>query len=183
MLDPQLLEKQITQERLPPVDQWNPEFCGDMDIIIKRDGTWLYMGTPISRQKMVHLFSTILRQEEDEYFLVTPVEKVRIKVEDAPFVVLHLETKYANGVQQLVFTDNVGNRFIAGEEHPITVKTDPETLQPAPYVIVRKNLKALIHRNVFYEMVELATMCTQNGKQGLTIESDGVEFYLGDIDA
>lgn len=180
-MDPNRLAQQLKDDKLPPVDQWNPPFCGDMDMVIKRDGSWHYMGTPIGRQKLVKLFSTILRKDGDEYFLVTPVEKVRIQVEDAPFVAVSLEVKQHEQEPMLEFTDNVGNVFVAGEEHPIWVNTNPETQEPSPYIRVRKNLDALIHRNVFYQLVELADHNEIDGKTCLVIHSQGKEFVLGAI--
>jgi hypothetical protein len=180
-MDPQQLADQLKQDKLPPVDQWNPPFCGDMDIVIKRDGSWHYMGSPIGRQKLVKLFSTILRKDGDEYFLVTPAEKVRIQVEDAPFVAVAVDIKQKGQIQELEFTDNVGNVFVAGEEHPIWVNTDPETQEPSPYIRVRKNLDALIHRNVFYQLVEIAEQKNLDDKTYLVIHSQGKEFVLGAI--
>jgi len=178
-MDPAKLAQQIGEEKLPPVDSWNPPFCGDMDMVIKRDGTWMYMGSPIGRKKLVKLFSTVIRKDDDEYFLVTPVEKVRITVEDAPFVAVLMEVSNDNDEQALVFTDNVGNQFIAGEEHPIRVEIDPDTKEPSPYVLVRKNLWALIHRPVFYQMVEMADVIQKENKEWLVISSQGQSFELG----
>lgn len=136
---------------LPPVEKWNPPFCGDLDMEIKRDGTWFYMGTPIGRPELVKLFSTILWREGDKYFLVTPVEKVGIKVEDAPFVAVDFDS---DG-DALTFETNVGDTAVAGPDHPIRVERDPETGEPAPYVLIRRNLEALIDRKSFYRLVDL----------------------------
>jgi hypothetical protein len=152
-----------------------------MDMVIKRDGSWHYMGSPIGRKNLVKLFSTIIRKDGDEYFLVTPAEKVRIQVEDAPFVAVALEVRQCEGEQVLEFIDNVDNRFCAGEEHPIWVNIDPETEEPAPYIRVRKNLDALIHRNVFYQLVDIAESKEIDGKTCLVVRSQGKEFVLGEI--
>jgi len=135
---------------LPPVHLWNPPFCGDLDMRIARDGTWFYQGTPIGRKELVRLFSTILRKDDDKYFLVTPVEKVGITVDDAPFVAVDFE---ASG-EALIFETNVGDFVSAGPEHPIRVERDAETGEPSPYVLVRSNLEALIDRKSFYRLVD-----------------------------
>ncbi|MDF3415265.1 DUF1285 domain-containing protein [Sulfitobacter sp. M57] len=142
---------------LPPLEKWNPPFCGDLDMQIKRDGTWFYQGTPIGRPELVRLFSTILWREGDKYFLVTPVEKVGITVEDAPFVAVDFEVAGEGGEQKLSFISNVGDTAVAGPDHPIRVVRDPETGEPAPYVLIRRNLEALIDRKSFYRLVELGT--------------------------
>ncbi len=139
---------------LPPVDKWNPEFCGDLDMRIARDGTWFYLGTPIGRHELVKLFSTILKREGEDYFLVTPVEKVGITVDDAPFVAVDFEPEGAGEAQSLIFETNVGDKVLAGPANPIRVVRDPETGEPSPYVLVRANLEALIDRKSFYRLVE-----------------------------
>ncbi|OAN96280.1 DUF1285 domain-containing protein [Sulfitobacter geojensis] len=140
---------------LPPLEKWNPPFCGDLDMHIKRDGTWFYEGTPIGRPELVKLFSTILWREGDKYFLVTPVEKVGITVEDAPFVAVDFEVEGEGVAQKLSFSSNVGDTAVAGPSNPIRVERDPETGEPAPYVLIRRNLEALIDRKSFYRLVEL----------------------------
>ncbi|WP_037276644.1 DUF1285 domain-containing protein [Roseovarius mucosus] len=140
---------------LPPVHLWNPPFCGDLDMRIARDGTWFYLGTPIGRPELVRLFSTILRRDGDAYFLVTPVEKVGITVDDAPFVAVDFESDGTGAAQTLRFETNVGDHVTAGPDHPIRVTRDPETGEPSPYVLVRANLEALIDRKSFYRLVDI----------------------------
>ena len=140
---------------LPPVHLWNPEFCGDLDMRIARDGTWFYLGTPIGRPELVRLFSTILKKEGDKYFLVTPVEKVGITVDDAPFVAVDFDVSGLGRDQTLTFSTNVGDAALAGPEHPIRVVRDKETGEPSPYVHIRADLEALIDRKSFYRLVEL----------------------------
>lgn len=140
---------------LPPVHEWNPPFCGDLDMRIARDGTWYYQGTPINRHGLVRLFSTILRKDGDRYFLVTPVEKVGITVDDAPFVAVDFERDGEGEGQNLRFETNVGDHVTAGPDHPIRVERDPETGEPSPYVHVRAGLDALIDRKSFYRLVEI----------------------------
>lgn len=167
---------QAAGKGLPPVHLWNPPFCGDIDMRIARDGSWFYMGTPIGRKPMVRLFSTILRRDGDAYFLVTPVEKVGIRVDEAPFVAVELEVEGAGEAQQLRFRTNVEDQLMAGAEHPLRVELDAQTGEPAPYVHVRANLEALIHRNVFYQLVELAVPREIDGQAWLGVWSGG-EFF------
>lgn len=140
---------------LPPVHLWNPEFCGDLDMRIARDGTWFYLGTPIGRFELVRLFSSILKLEGGKYFLVTPVEKVGITVDDAPFVAVDFEVSGIGPAQVLQFTTNVDDMVTAGPDNPIRVVRDAETGEPSPYVMVRAGLEALIDRKSFYRLVDL----------------------------
>lgn len=164
---------------LPPVHLWNPDFCGDIDMRIARDGSWYYLGTPIGRKAMVKLFSTIIRRDGDDYFLVTPVEKVGIKVDDAPFVAVELRVEGEGQEQCLNFVTNVEDEVEAGPEHPIRVVLDEHTQEPSPYLHVRSNLEALIGRSVFYQLVELAVPGQIDGRDCLGVWSRGVFFLLG----
>ncbi len=150
---------------LPPVHLWNPPFCGDLDIRIARDGTWFYLGTPIGRFELVRLFSSILKREGDRYFLVTPVEKVGITVEDAPFVAVDFDASGTGRDQVLTFVTHVGDKAAAGRDHPIRVTRDPETGEPSPYVLIRAGLEALIDRKSFYRLIDLG--CHHEGWFGL----------------
>ena len=161
---------------LPPVHLWDTAFCGDIDMRIARDGTWCYMGTPIGRKPMVKLFSTIIRRDGDDYFLITPVEKVGIKVDDAPFVAVALDVQGEGEQQVLRFITNVDDLIEAGPEHPVRVAIDPVTQEPSPYLRVRRNLEALIHRNVFYQLVELAQTRPIDGQLWFGVWSHG-EFF------
>lgn len=162
----------------PPVHLWNPPFCGDLDMQIKRDGTWFYLGTPIGRPALVKLFSGILKLEDGKYFLVTPVEKVGITVEDAPFIAVDFEVEAAGDDQHITFTTHVGDTVTAGPDHPIRVETDPETGEPAPYVMVRRGLEARIDRKSFYRLAELGTHAVQDGESLFGIRSNGAFFPL-----
>ncbi|WP_187428585.1 DUF1285 domain-containing protein [Roseobacter fucihabitans] len=142
---------------LPPVHLWNPPFCGDIDMRIARDGTWFYEGTPIGRPGLVKLFSSILKKEGKNFFLVTPVEKVGIAVDDAPFVAVDFEVTGEGRTQVLSFTTQVGDTAVASEALPIRVMRDPDTGEPSPYVLVRTELEALIDRKSFYRLVDLGT--------------------------
>ncbi len=145
---------EVGKRGLPPVENWNPPFCGDLDMRIARDGTWFYLGTPIGRAGLVKLFSSIIRKDDDKYFLVTPVEKVGITVDDAPFVAIDFNAAGNGDQQKLRFETHVGDVFIAGPDHPIRIAYD-EDGEPSPYVLVRRNLEALIDRKSFYRLVDL----------------------------
>lgn len=156
---------------LPPVHLWNPTHCGAIDIVIRRDGTWLHENSPIGRPELVRLFSTVLRKDPDGYCLVTPVEKLSIEVEDLPFrAVAVIE---ADGV--LSFTTDVGDMVEAGSDHPIRVETDPVSGEPSPALHVRADLWARIARPVFYELVERAEV--RDGR--LVVRSGDAAFPLG----
>lgn len=164
---------------LPPVHLWNTAFCGNIDMRIARDGTWYYMGTPIGRKPMVKLFSTIIRRDGEDYFLITPAEKVGIVVDDAPFVAQILEVEGEGEQQVLRFITNVDEQITANSEHPLRVVIDPQTQAPAPYLLVRRNLEALIHRNVFYQLIELAVSRSIDGQNWLGVWSSGQFFPIG----
>jgi hypothetical protein len=168
--------KRASRRGLPPVHLWNPPFCGDLDMRIARDGTWFYLGTPIGRLELVRLFSTILRKDGDSYFLVTPVEKVGITVDDAPFVAVDFDVSHAGADQVLTFESNVGDRFEAGPDHPIRVVRDPQTGEPSPYILVRSNLEALIDRKSFYRLVDIAAHQDHAGESWFGVRSAG-EFF------
>ena len=159
-----------------PVHLWNPPFCGDLDIRIARDGTWFYLGTPIGRPELVRLFASILKREGDAYFLVTPVEKVGIRVDDAPFVAVDFEAAGEGREQVLTFETNLGELAEAGPDHPLRVVRDPESGEPAPYVMVRAGLEALIDRKSFYRLVELGAHEERDGQSWFGLWSGG-EFF------
>jgi hypothetical protein len=166
-------------QSLPPVERWNPAHCGDIDIRIARDGTWFHQGSPIGRKELVRLFSTILRRDGDDYVLVTPAEKMRIVVEDAPFMAVLMDVEGEGCEQRLIFTTNVGDVTVAGADNPIRVVTDPVSEEPAPYVHVRRGLEARISRAVFYQLADLAV--AGEGEQAglLGVWSGGVFFPIG----
>jgi len=165
--------KQAPGRGLPPVHLWNPPNCGDIDIRIRKDGVWFHEGTPIGREALVRLFSTVLRKDDDGIYLVTPVEKLRIEVEDAPFVAVRVD----RDGKVLRFTTNVGDEIEAGPENPIRVEMDEETGEPRPYVHVRRGLEALIARPVFYELVEMSE--PQGGV--MAVSSNGEWFTVGPL--
>lgn len=142
----------VEEKRLPPVEKWNPTHCGDSEMRIARDGTWFHQGSPIGRIAMVRLFSTILRREPDGSFvLVTPVEKLDIKVEDAPFIAVEVKSEGEGDGRTLAFRLNTGDLVVAGPEHRLRFEAGPH-----PYVEVRGGLDALVARSVYYELAEIA---------------------------
>lgn len=163
---------------LPPVHLWNPPFCGDLDIRIARDGTWFYLGTPFGRPELVRLFSTILRKDGDRYFLVTPVEKVGITVEDAPFVAVDFDVTGSGRDQTLTFHTSLGDTTTAGPDAPIRVIRDPDTGEPSPYVLVRTNLEALIDRKSFYRLVDIGAHHAIDGTDWFGLWSGGQFFPI-----
>lgn len=173
--------KQVDGQSFPPVHKWNPEFCGDIDMRIAADGTWFYMGTPITRERMVRLFSTVLRKDDDgKTYLVTPVEKIGITVDDAHFVATDCDIVGSGDDQLLSFTTNVGDTVVAGPKHPVRVEVDGESGEPRPYILVRGNLEALIARSVFYRLVESAEEVKRGDGAELMIRSQGQDFSLGE---
>lgn len=158
------------QRRLPPVEKWNPALCGHSQMRIARDGTWFHEGSPIGRPAMVRLFSTILRREPDGRFvLVTPVEKLDIDVEDAPFVAVEVKSEGEGLDRALAFRLNTGDLVVAGPERPLR-------LGERPYLLVRAGLEALIARPVYYELAE-AALAEGGVPPGLS--SGGAFFPLG----
>lgn len=175
------IARQVGERKYPPVNQWNPEFCGDMDMRIASDGTWYYMGTPIGRKEMVRLFSSILRHDKDgKYYLVTPVEKIGIQVDDAPLVAVEVIREGSGEDQVLTFRTHVDDVIKAGPDNPFRVEINAETGEPRPYILVRDRLEALINRPVFYELVEMAVPAPDNPEQ-IGLWSSGVFFGLGDV--
>ena len=159
-----------------PVHLWNPPFCGDLDMRIARDGTWFYQGTPIGRPALVKLFSNILKLEGGKYYLVTPVEKVGIIVDDAPFVAVDFTVSGVGDAQALQFETQVGDKVSAGPEHPIRVVRDAQSGEPSPYVMVRAGLEALIDRKSFYRLIELGVHQPHEGKSWFGLWSGGQFF-------
>ena len=168
---------------LPPVERWNPEFCGDLDMEIKRDGTWFYLGTPIGRMPLVQLFSTVLRRDADgRTYLVTPVEKVGIRVEDAPFVAVEVDASGQGEDQVLTFRTNVGDVVEAGPDNPLRFVDEDDTDGLKPYLLVRGRLEALVARPVMYELAELGEEIDVDGKAMFALRSRGAVFPVMAMD-
>ena len=162
------------EQKLPPVDRWNPSHCGDSEMRIARDGTWFHQGSPIGRPAMVRLFSTILRREpEGGYVLVTPVEKLDIAVDDAPFTAVEMKAEGTGSDTRLAFRLNTGDLVTAGPAHPLRFAEAEDG--PRPYLNVRAGLEALVARALYYE---LADMALANGSEPAGVWSDGAFFPL-----
>ena len=168
-------------ERLAYSANWNPAQGGDSEMRIARDGRWFYQGSEITRPALVQLVSRLLRREGEQYFLVTPVEKLSIEVEDAPFVSVSLTVEGEGSAQQVYVTTNLGDSLVIGPQHPLRVKTDPDSQEPAPYVSIGDNLAVLLQRSDFYALVEYGVEQTQNGKQVLGVWSQGEFYLLGEL--
>ncbi len=161
---------------------WNPQQQGEIDIRIAADGNWFHEGRRFQRDAMVKLFAGILRREDSDYFLVTPVEKLRIQVEDAPFIANLVERVDDNGKTAIVFTTNIGERIVVDADHAIRVDIDAKTREPRPYVHFHDGLEALISRSAFFDLLNLAHEFTRDGNRYLAVTSMGQEFELGSTD-
>ncbi|MEE9388484.1 MAG: DUF1285 domain-containing protein [Paracoccaceae bacterium] len=170
--------KKANQSGPAPVHLWNPQFCGDLDMRIARDGTWFYLGTPIGRPELVKLFSSVIRRDGDDYFLVTPAEKVGITVDDAPFVAVDFDITNPGLDQTLTFTTNVGDTATAGPDNPLRVERNPETGEPSPYILIRTNLWALIDRKNFYRLVDIGGNRNHDGKNWFGLWSNNQFFPI-----
>ena len=169
------LVKAAADRKLPPVELWRPRRVGDIDIRITADGRWFHEGTEIRRQRLVDLFATVLRRDPDGYCLVTPAEKLRIQVEDAPFVAIDMESAGEGRERRIILTTNVGDHVLVDAAHPITVRDNQG--EPRPYVKARAGLRALIVRSIFYRLVDLGEV--RNGT--LEVWSSGTRFVLGKV--
>ena len=160
-----------------PVDRWNPDFCGDLDMEIRADGTLFYLGTPIGRMPLVQLFSSVLRKDADgKTYLVTPVEKVGIRVADAPFMAVEMDVSGAGDAQVITFRTNVGDVVEAGPENPLRFVDEASTGGLKPYVLVRGRLEALVARPVMYELVGHGEEIVVEGTPMFSLRSNGVVF-------
>ena len=162
---------------LPPVERWNPPFCGDIDMEIRADGSWFYLGTPIGRPALVRLFSTVLRKDEDgRTYLVTPVEKVGIRVQDAPFVAVEMQVGERVGEPLITFRTNLGDLVEAGHDHPLRFSIEGEEGQLKPYVLVRGRLEARVSRAVMYDLVACGETLKMGGTEMFAVRSGGAVF-------
>ena len=168
--------KRAGEKGAPPVHLWNPPFCGDLDMRIAADGTWFYMKTPIGRPALVKLFSSVLKREADKYFLVTPVEKVGITVDDAPFTAVEMRLEGEGAARVLAFRTNVDEWVACGPGHTLRFDAEPETGGLKPYLHVRRDLWALVTRALFYDLAELGEDRDIDGRKMFGVASGG-EFY------
>lgn len=167
---------------LPPVHLWEPEYCGELDIRIARDGTWYYLGTPFKRERLVRLFSTVLRYDDDgKYYLVTPVEKIAITVDDVPFSIVDMDVEGEGKSQEITFTTGVGDEVTVDADHPLRISFDVETKEPSPYVLVRARLEGLINRAVYYKMVDIAEDFEVDGVPMFGVWSCGQFFAFAPV--
>ncbi len=174
------LQHLLKNQQEAPVDLWSPSDCGEMDLTIKRDGSWWYMGSIIHRKPLVKLFSRVIKKEQHQYYLITPVEKIKIKVEDVPFRIVAVE-KVADGhgqQQYIVMRTNVDDIVKLDAAHPLEISSDKQG-NPLPFITVRKNLQAKLTTAVFYEIVAMAETCLVNGVQHLRLKSGALWFDLG----
>jgi uncharacterized protein len=168
--------REAARKGAPPVHLWNPPFCGDLDMRIASDGTWFYLKTPIGRPALVKLFASVLKREGDRYFLVTPVEKCGIVVEDAPFLAVELKVERDSAGQVLHFRTNVDDWVACGREHALRFEPEPETGGLKPYLHVRRDIWAKVTRALFYDLVELGEERDIEGERMFGIASSG-EFF------
>jgi hypothetical protein len=180
------LTQQLTDasptKQMPPVDKWDPPFCGDMNLVIKSNGQWWHEGTPFTRAKLVSLLSSVLKKEDEAYFLVTPVEKIGIQVEDVPFIVV--DWRFEKGA--LLVKTQIGDEVQIWPDHPVQLRHftadaneagNAETL--VPYCLIRRNLWARLHQNVMYQWAEIATETNTEKGGELTLKSNDYQFSLG----
>lgn len=180
--------KQIDLTGHPPVDQWQPKHHGTIDILIKKDGSWLHEGDPFQRQRLVNLFAGVLWLEDGQHYLKTPAERLLIQVEDAPFFINSLAI-HDSGTeqQQLVFTTTYGDVVVAGADNRLWVEEDPETGEPAPYLEIRYGMKGKLSRNVFYQLADIVQQAPcppefetkSHATDCLFVYSRGIRFNLG----
>ncbi|MCX2794910.1 DUF1285 domain-containing protein [Microbulbifer thermotolerans] len=163
----------------PPVHKWNPDFCGDMDLVIRRDGRWIHEGVEIRRQPLVKLFASVLKREGDDYFLVTPVEKLRIRVEDVPFIATQVAKGVEAGRECLLFTSNTGDIVPLESGRGWQLKPYGDPPLQIPYIEVRQGLEARISRQVYYQLVDWAEDRAGENCRQLWLHSDGEQFLLG----
>ncbi|HIE68846.1 MAG TPA: DUF1285 domain-containing protein, partial [Planctomycetes bacterium] len=176
------LEQDAPKRSLPPVESWDPPYCGDIGLKIGADGTWYYQSSPIRRQPLVKLFASVLRKDSDgRTYLVTPAEKVDVEVEDAPFLAVEMEVQQAGSeVQQLILRTNVGDVVRCGPEHPLRFALQEPDGGLKPYVRVRGRLDALLTRALTYELAELAAERNQDGRTIMGVWSGGEFFAIPD---
>jgi len=165
---------------LPPVERWNPPFCGDIDMRIGGDGTWFYQKTPIGRPALVKLFASVLKREGDKYFLVTPVEKVGIAVDDAPFLAVEMNASVGDAGRILQFRTNVDDWISAGPGHALRFEPQPKTGGLKPYLHIRRDLWAKVTRALFYDLVALGEERDIDGKAMFGVFSQGQFFAMAE---
>ncbi|PWV97571.1 hypothetical protein DFR52_10694 [Hoeflea marina] len=170
-------DRNAGKDGLPPIERWNPDYCGDIDMEIRADGTWFYMGTPIGRAPLVRLFSTVLRRDDDgKTYLITPVEKIGIRVVDAPFLAVEMTRTVEDDGPVLTFRTNVGDVVRAGPDNPIRFVVEGDDRQLKPYLLVRGRLEALVSRAVTYDLLALGEEAEIDGTAMFVLRSTGAVF-------
>jgi len=180
-LNPASLFQNISkfEKKFPPVHLWNPPLCENVDMRISKDGTWYFMNSPISRLRMVKLFSRVLRLDKDGcYYLVTPVEKIKLEVEDKPFIVIDFKILNPGKDQIIIFETNTEDSFALDNKHPLRVVNNKKTFEPSPYITVRNNLEGLITRNIFYKLVDLSEVTKVKGIPRAGVWSSNIFYSL-----
>jgi hypothetical protein len=167
----------------PPVEKWNPPFCGDLDMRIATDGTWFYLGTPIGRPALVRLFASVIKREEGRYFLVTPVEKVGIRVEDAPFLAVEMEIENRGPKQSLIFRTNVDDVVRCDADHRLRFEPEADTGGLRPYLHVRRDLWAKVTRALFFDLVAIGEVREEGGWRMFGVASSGEFFAMAPEEA
>jgi uncharacterized protein len=175
--------RQAGAKALPPVHLWDPPFCGDLDMRIAADGTWYYLKTPIGRPALVKLFASVLKREGDRYFLVTPVEKCGIAVDDAPFLAVEMRPEESGGVRTLHFRTNVDDWVACGPGHALRFEPEPDTGGLKPYLHVRRDLWAKVTRALFFDLVELGEERDVGGVRMFGVASGGEFFIMAPADS
>ncbi len=164
---------------LPPVQSWDPPLSGKMDLRIARNGTWYHQGSAFTRPALVKLLASILKREGDDYFLVSPVEKWRIDVEDAPLLAIACDVVVREGRQALIFTTATEDTVVADADHPIRVEINDDTGEPSPYIEIRDGLEARMNRAVYYQLADIAEIVDNEGISTHVVKSMGHSFVLG----
>jgi uncharacterized protein len=166
----------------PPVELWDPPFCGNLDMRIAADGTWFYLKTPIGRPALVKLFASVLKREGDDYFLVTPVEKCGIRVDDAPFLAVEMKLEKGPKGQVLEFRTNVDDWVVCGPDHVLRFDLEAATGGLKPYLHVRRGLWAKVTRTLFFDLVDLGEEREIGGKAMFGVSSMGAFFAMAPVD-
>ena len=172
------LASALGKGKYPPVEKWNPPFCGDLDMRIAADGTWFYLGTPIGRPALVRLFASVVKREDGRYFLVTPVEKVGIRVDDAPFLAVEMEIENRGPKQSLIFRTNVDDVVRCDAEHRLRFEPEAGTGGLRPYLHVRRDLWAKVTRALFFDLVAIGEVREEGGERMFGVASNGVFFAM-----
>ncbi|MDV6317322.1 DUF1285 domain-containing protein [Idiomarina sp. HP20-50] len=170
------LISELEKHQHAPTELWDPPYCGEIPIYIASNGDWFYQGSQIKRQALVKLFASVLVVEDGDYFLVTPAEKVKITVEDTPFVIVDWQQREEEDQQFLLLTTNIGDTLVLSSEHPLTME------EGVPYIVMQRGLTARVHRNVFYQWVSFAQSRTVDGLEQWYLSSAGETFVLGNAE-